>query len=398
MNLLAITSAFPYLSSYRGQFIKEQLKYLGRNFERVDVVNPINYFPKFLLASEHFSRFTGHKEYPLDYSFGNIRVFFPRATPMIGNGFISLRLRCHFFQNALERALKRTDSKYDLIHSHFILPSAISGGRIKESMKIPLVVTAHGGDIYSSPFHNRSIFSRTNDALSICDAIITTSETNKRIMIETFSVPEKKISIIPNGYDPEIFKPTDIIKARSTLGLPIDSYISISIGSLIDVKGHGYLIRAAKRVIDEGINGLFIIIGAGSNKERLINESKSLGISEKIRIIDGVPHDRLCDWINAADLFVLPSLSEGSPTVVAEALGCGKPVVATNVGNIPFIISGNSNGIIVDPGDENSLKEGILYAIARKWNAFEISRNARERLSWPVISNRIQGIYDSLMD
>jgi glycosyltransferase involved in cell wall biosynthesis len=114
------------------------------------------------------------------------------------------------------------------------------------------------------------------------------------------------------------------------------------------------------------------------------------------RLAGGKPHDEIPLWMNACDLFVLPSLNEGNPTVLPEALGCGKPFVGTKVGGVPEVIASDDYGLLVEPADPEGLAEKILVALDREWDREMILAYA-ERYTWENIAKEIMGVYEQVL-
>lgn len=112
--------------------------------------------------------------------------------------------------------------------------------------------------------------------------------------------------------------------------------------------------------------------------------------------IEGKPHDEIPLWMNACDLFVLPSLRESFGVVQIEAMACGKPVVATRNGGSEEIITSEEYGLLVEPGDSEELAEKILMALDRKWDREAILKYA-ERYTWESISKEIMEIYYQIL-
>ena len=100
--------------------------------------------------------------------------------------------------------------------------------------------------------------------------------------------------------------------------------------------------------------------------------------------------------MNACDLFVLPSLNEGNPTVLPEALGCGKPFVGTKVGGVPEVITSDESGLLVEPADPEDLAGRILIALDREWDREKILTYA-ERYTWENIAKEIMGVYEQIL-
>jgi len=122
------------------------------------------------------------------------------------------------------------------------------------------------------------------------------------------------------------------------------------VGNLLDIKGVDHLLSAWQTLISKyelSFEIELIIIGDGPQWEKLQKQAQEFGISNSVKFLGTKPHSEIADWMRSSDCLCLPSHSEGMPNVVLEALACGIPVVATNVGEIPFLIKNNINGFIV---------------------------------------------------
>ena len=132
------------------------------------------------------------------------------------------------------------------------------------------------------------------------------------------------------------------------------------------------------------------IIGEGDLGKKLPEMIMALSLKDRVVLPGGRPHKEIAVWMNEADLLCLPSLTEGVPSVILEALSCGTPVVATNVGGIPEIINDENLGFLVPPGNEAALAEGIDKALDHHWNREHIS-NRVSGFSWDITASNIMG-------
>jgi glycosyltransferase involved in cell wall biosynthesis len=203
--------------------------------------------------------------------------------------------------------------------------------------------------------------------------------------------------VIPNGYDEKLFKPIPSYAMRKKLGLPLNKRILLSIGNLVDVKGHTYLIDAMNIVLKKRSDIILVIIGSGSLKERLQKKMMELHLNGKILLLGGKMHCEIPMWMNASDIFVLPSLGEGFPTVIPEALACGKSVIGTRVGGVPEVLSNQDVGILVNPRDPVALADAILGALEKKWTP-EIIINYAKQYSWNNLVKQILTVYQALLN
>jgi len=170
--------------------------------------------------------------------------------------------------------------------------------------------------------------------------------------------------VIPNGYNPLRFAPANTNYARKKLNLAENARLLVNIGNLEEYKGQKYLIESMKTILAAHQDVMLYIVGQGSLKPELQSLINRYDLQSRVILAGGnKPADEIPLWMNACDVFVLPSISEGNPTVMFEALACGKPFVGTKVGGIPEIITNNKLGILVEPRDP----EGWRGRSCRRW-------------------------------
>ena len=118
---------------------------------------------------------------------------------------------------------------------------------------------------------------------------------------------------------------------------------------------------------------------------------------DHVEFVGGKPHDKIPIWMNACDVFILPSLAEGNPTVMFECLGCGKPFIGTTVGGEPEIITSNNYGLLCEPANPKVLAEKILIALDKEWDGEKI-RSYAERFRWENIAEEIMRVYKETLN
>lgn len=284
----------------------------------------------------------------------------------------------------------------DLIHAHFTWPCGYVGVKLAKKYCVPIVITAHGFDVYELPFRNQVRFNQVKYVLDNASHIITVSEKMRDIISTELGICDNKVSIISNGFDSKLFRPMDKIKVRQNLSLPLDRKILINVGNLVSVKGLNYLIYSIKKIVKVRNDVLCFIVGDDILKKDLVNQIKKLNLENYIKLVGAKPHNEIPLWMNACDLFVLPSLNEGNPTVMFEALGCGKPFVGTKVGGIPEIIINDKLGVLVEPKDPEALAQAILRALETEWDS-EYIHGYAEQFIWENIAEQIMQVYDLVM-
>jgi glycosyltransferase involved in cell wall biosynthesis len=151
----------------------------------------------------------------------------------------------------------------------------------------------------------------------------------------------------------------------------------------------------------ESSNALLCMVGDGSLKDELISYAEELGIAEKCVFPGAQPHDRIPLWLAAADCLVLCSLNEGLPTILAEAMLCGTPVIATPVGGVPEIVQHGNTGLLVPVGDSNALAQAMQKILTDPHLAALLSNQAREfarkALTWEANAKKVIAVYEEAM-
>jgi len=299
----------------------------------------------------------------------------------------------HF--NSVQRLIKDNNLKFDFVHCHFTWSSGYAGAKLKEKYEIPFVVTAHGRDVYKLPFKDDEWKSKIEYVLNSADAIITVSNSNleciKKLDVNT------PVTVLPNGYREDLFCPIDTFKCRKLLSLPSDKKIILSVGSLEEVKGHNYLVEAMSHVVKRRKDALCFIVGGGKLENQLKKQIKLAGLNNHVKLVGDKPHNEIPLWINSCDVFALPSLNEGNPTVMFECLGCGKPFIGTKVGGIPEIIVSDDYGLLVEPQNSIDLAEKIDLALNNEWSSKEINEYGT-MFTWNKISLDIYNIYSKILN
>lgn len=298
----------------------------------------------------------------------------------------------HF--KAAEKSIRKHNIKFDLIHSHFTWSSGYASAKLKEKYNVPFVVTGHGYDIYGLPFKDEEWKERIEYVLNSADRIITVSNSNlsciKKLKVKT------PVHILPNGYRPDQFHPMDMEKCRKALDLPLDKKIILAVGNLVEIKGHNYLIGAMEEVVKHRKDVLCFIVGGGETENKLRKQIKNAGLEDHVKLPGSKLHNEIPMWVNSCDIFVLPSLNEGNPTVMFECLGCGKPFIGTKVGGVPEIIVSDDYGLLVEPANSEKLAETILLALDKTWDTTKIKAYSAQ-FTWAEIGKNIVDIYKTLL-
>lgn len=283
------------------------------------------------------------------------------------------------------------ENKIDVLHCHGYKADVI-GILASKGTGIKKITTFHGWWIGRSPklnFYNwLDIY-----AMKRFDRIIVVSDPMMEVL-KNSGVPEAKLLCIPNCVDiDEVGKAAGNI-AKEELRLPDNKIIIGIAGRLSGEKGHKYLFSAIKDI--EGV--ILLVVGNGPLEQRLKYLAEALRISDKVVFAGFRPN--VTDYIAAMDIFVLPSLTEGLPLALLEAMAAAKPVIASEVGGIPTVIENRKTGLLVTPRNPDLLKKAILSLINDRNMAKELALNARKlaeiRFSLEKMTESYEKIYSEV--
>ena len=228
--------------------------------------------------------------------------------------------------------------------------------------------------------------------------IICVSRSLKKYLL-SFKINSKKLTVIPNGVDISNFNPNISSKFLDNYIVDKENYKKvIFVGRLDPQKGVEYLIRSIPSIINEYNKVHFFILGNGRLEFKLKNLVKVLRVQSYITFINMIPLEKMPEFYASADIFCLPSLHEGFPLSIAEALSMGLIIVASATEGIPEAIVENENGFLIQPGDSNSLVKKLIKALSlNDEKVREISKRniilAKKRYSWEILVKQIEDVY-----
>ena len=279
----------------------------------------------------------------------------------------------------------------DLIFSYFLYPDAYAAFKIGQALKVPVVAMSIGSDINRigdpiSAMHTRTV-------LREADFIVTVSGDLRTKAVAMGSSPQKTRAIV-NGCDLSVFHALNRLEARQKLHIDPSAEAVVYIGRMDVKKGLRELVEAAASLHDERPNLHVYMVGEGPDRTLIESDIQARTAAGYVHALQSCAPDDVAVWMAAADLVTLPSYMEGCPNVVLEALACGRPVVATNVGGIPEILSDES-GRLVSPRDPVALAQALASVLDRSWDAASIS--TRGSRSWNAVAAELLEIFESLV-
>jgi len=214
-----------------------------------------------------------------------------------------------------------------------------------------------------------------------------------------YGISRRKVAFLGNGVDVERFEKAKGSKLLGRTRLPEGVKVIMFIGRLTRSKGLQYLIRAFRRVADETESAL-LIVGDGTEKKHLYRIVKETELESRIIFLGRCLNVE--NLLAIADVFVLPSLYEGFPIALVEAMASKKPVISTRVGAAPFIIEDEVDGFLIEPGDVDQLSHAILRVLSDRELCEKVSeracRKVKERYSWDSICEKIYAVYKRLTE
>jgi len=391
LRILTFTSLYPSrVNPLQGIFIHQRVVHLARRpGNSVEVIAPVPYFPSWL----PLPRWRQFSEIPREEEIDGVRIHYPRY-PLLPR----ISMPAHgmlMYLSSLSLALRlHREKTFDCIDAHFVYPDGFAAVRLGKRLGLPVVVSARGTDINVYPSF-RLIRPMLRWTLTHAAGAIAVSA-DLRNKVIALGIPEAKIQVIANGVDTARFHPLDAKSARKQLGLPEGGPIAVSVGSLIESKGHHLLIASVAKLAAQFPKLRLYVIGEGvyrANLEELVREKQ---LQNKVFLPGNRPNEELPLWFSAADLSCLMSSREGWPNVVPEALACGTPVLATRAGGIPEILTSPELGMFVER-NVDSIAAGLEQALARAWNREEIARHARSR-SWGTVAAEVEAFLKSKVE
>ncbi len=282
---------------------------------------------------------------------------------------------------------------YDVIHSHFAVPTGPLGVWLSERFQKPHILSLHGGDLYdpskkTSPHETWYFRAAVRWVLERASALVAQSS-NTKAHAAIYYGQTRPIHVIPLPYQPIPFERV----SREALQMSREKKYVIGIGRLVKRKAFEDFVRVVAR-LPEDVVGL--IVGEGPEKEPLQRLAKEQGVSERIRLLGFVSQEQKFQYLAQSDVFLLTSLHEGFGIVLQEAMQVGLPLVATNHGGQVDVIEEGKNGYLVGVGDVESMAERIRMLLAQP----EVSDVIREYNQKDIqtydaikIAERYEGIF-----
>lgn len=359
-------------------------------------------------AVDIFTRIQHEKSSKVLQAFPRVRVVHVGAgprTPLLQGGLH--RHLAEFFHN-LERFRKEEGIDYDLVHSHYYLSGQI-GRWAQIDWGVPHLFMFHTlgalkNRVLGPEKESDSRIALEESIARECSMIVAATEREKRQLEEIFGLPPHKIAVVPCGVDLETFKPLDRLQARARLGFEPARPLVLYVGRFDPVKGVDRLLMAAHQLRKQ-VDFQLVLVGGGgggaAEDRKLQSLCRQLALNDTVLFAGRKFHHELPAYYSAADVLVLPSHYETFGLVLLEALACGTPVVAAQVGAVQDMVQNGVNGWMVPDNSPESLAWGVQRVLNPEGFAQASAgriRSTVEHYDWDLVVASIERKYTALIE
>lgn len=360
MNILIVTANYPTPYRVKYQFVKELVCAFARCGHSCYVISPYS-----LTKDRHWISYLSEEDgvmvcRPKFLSFSTMRI------AGISPSYI-------FRKRALYKALRRMNFRPDVVYTHFWNAAEWAYEYARDN-RLPLFVASGEAEIVKQ-FDMKLLTKEFADYIS---GVICVSQKNKEESVSLGLATAEKCEVFPNAVDGSLFRKMDRSLCRKELGFPQDAYIVAFVGAFCERKGSLRLSAAIGKIKDITVHSVFV--GGGSD----------VPTCDNILFKGELPHEMLPKYLNASDVFVLPTLHEGCCNAIVEALACGLPVISSDR---PFNwdVLNDQNSIMLDPTSVDDLADAIRFlSDVNRRNAY--ADNALASASGRMIDNRAEDI------
>jgi D-inositol-3-phosphate glycosyltransferase len=321
-----------------------------------------------------------------------------------------------FTQGVLEFA-RREGASYDVIHSHYWL-SGLVAERLREIWDLPVVhmfhTLAHMKNMIAQGEAEREPELRLQmeeHVVTLADRLVAATPVEQDQLLRFYSADPDRIAIIPPGVDILRFHPIQPEMAKEAVGVPSDRRMVLFVGRIEPLKGVDTLLRAIAlcgAVCPEWVRCLWVAIIGGNpdtndnaEMERLKTLRQELGIGEVVTFLGAREQDTLQYYYSAADVVVVPSHYESFGMVALEAMACGAPVVASDVGGLSYLVKDGQTGFHVPNGNPAALAEKMTCLVEDDALRTQLSRQAvayARQYAWENIAGQVLEVYEDVVN
>lgn len=289
----------------------------------------------------------------------------------------------------------------DILHVHYAIPHATSAYLAKQILgekaaHVPIITTLHGTDITvvgSDPSYKSVVDFSVNQS----DGVTAVSEYLKDETYRRFDI-KKDIKVIPNFIDLDRFKRANKEHFRKAIS-PEDEKIIVHVSNFREVKRVPDVVETFNYVLKNNIKAKLLLVGDGPDRNRAEQRCRELGICDQVRFLG--KQEQVEEVLSIADLFLIPSGSETFGLAALEAMGCGVPVISSNIGGLPEVNVHGETGYLCDLGDTDAMGQYAVEILSNPEKHKEMSKNARhraEKFELSDIVGRYEEYYEECRD
>lgn len=286
----------------------------------------------------------------------------------------------------------------NVVDAHFAHPEGIAAALLGTVLDVPFVVTIRGSELRYRRQRVKRFWMAW--ALRRADRVIAVSDGLRALAIE-LGVDPSRAETIPNGVDAKVFFRRDRAASRHAYGIAANDRVVLCAGDLAELKGHHRAIAAIDALSASGLRTHLLIAGGPGRTGRYAGTLQQLvaerGLEDRVRFVGSISQESIAELMSAADVFCLASSTEGWPNVVNEALACGTPVVATDVGAVRQMISSERYGIVVPVNDQDALTAALRRALTETWDHAAIAATGQAR-SWQDVAEAVLAAIGGVLD
>lgn len=374
LRLLTFTTLYPHEGAPNlGVFVENRLRHLVATGQATSfVVAPVPWVPPLGTLNPAWASWAG--ALPVEQRHG-ITVQHPRypSIPKIGMN-VAPWLLYQASWRAVARHMRRTGQRFDVIDAHYAYPDGVAATWLGRRLGLPVVITVRGSDVTEYPAFAvpRRLIRR---AFADAAAIVTVSA-GLRDAVVALGTGGDKVSVLRNGVDLDGFRPVGD-RAAARAGLGMDGPTLLSVGYLVERKGHDLVIEALTLLPGWRL----MIVGSGPEQGPLQVLAARLGVADRVSMVGQVPHASLPRYYAAADLLVLASKREGWANVLLESMACGTPVVASPIPGNPEVVQERAAGLVMAERSARGVADAVLNLVSDPPGR-AATRAYAERFSW----------------
>ncbi|OYR44591.1 glycosyltransferase family 4 protein [Halorubrum sp. Ea8] len=374
------------INPYHGIFNHRALKSLSDAGIDLDVVSPRPYAPP-------FGPYSAYSNIPATENWGAYTVHHPRFWYLLPKRLF-YGLSGESYANRVPKYVEATFTPPDVVHACHIYPDGYGMLPYARKHDLPLFVVAHGTLLNTFESQRSSVRSKIRETLSAATGVLCVSDELSEIANRL--TDPLKVATVPIGADPQRFPVDREQRLRRELDISGDATVVLFVGQFSEAKGVGEITDMLPEVDLE--NTVFVFVGTGGEMETELRRTVGESSFSDRHVYAGLPPLALRRWYAVADLLLLPSHSEGRPTVIYEAMASETAVLASTVGGVPEQVVDGETGLLVPPRDPAALKNALESLAGDRDRLRKMGKKGSERLhekkwTWADHADRVTQLH-----